>query len=288
MRMMLPIFFFMLFCSMLPATQAQLDLQNPDDYLQAFMKTRGSLDSTANVVYYWSGEVYSYIPGQKQQRLFLFEGFSVSGTVPVTDGFELLTREAAFYEDPKTGAILESWDDPSTKQKVDVVQIWNDPVNQDITMPPEYKSYTSKALPSTDLGDQIVFYLDVFPFYPSPLPREKYPLYSQSDTYQAAELFQFFVNKQSLLDPKIQSAPVSLSWTRFSPWMPFMQMGEQPGNLLFVCRGKKLENGYTDLPQKLQTYVQKHHPEFSTPPLTFTEPNETSWTYFLKHLKQQK
>ncbi len=267
-------------------TPSKLDLNNPDQYLDAFMKTRGSLDGTP-VVYHWTGEVYSFIPGQAKKSLFRFEGFNIAKTNKVEGGYELLTREAAFYEDLKTGEIIETWNNPFTQKDVNVVQIWNDPVNQDISFPPEYKSYMKKILPSEDLGDMMVFYMDIFPFYDSPLPRAKYPQYSQNDKYQAAELFQFFVNKSDVLDLKTASAPAYISWTRFSPWMPFMEMGDAPGNLMFVCRGKKLENGFNDMPFKIKEYVKAKHPEYMNPPDTFTEPNETSWTYFKKLIDQK-
>jgi hypothetical protein len=267
-------------------TSSKLDLNNPDQYLEAFMKTRGSLDGTP-VVYYWSGEVYSFVPGEEKKRLFHFEGFNIGKVNKVQDGYELLTREAAFYEDPKTGDILETWNNPFTQQDVNVVHVWNDPVNQDMSFPPEYKSYLKKFLPSEDLGDMIAFYLDIFPYYESPLPRAEYPKYSQNDTYQAAELFQFFVKKSDLLNLKTVSAPAYISWTRFSPWMPFMEMSDAPGNLMFACRGKKLENGFADLPFKIKEYVKAKHPEYMNPPDTFTEPNETSWTYFKKLLDKK-
>ncbi|HNX00697.1 MAG TPA: DUF1838 family protein [Candidatus Cloacimonadota bacterium] len=267
-------------------TPSTLDLNNPDQYLTAFMKTRGSLDGKP-VVYYWSGEVYSFVPGQEKQMLFNFEGFNIGKLNKVENGYELLTREAAFYENPKTGDILENWDNPLNGKAVDVVHVWNDPVNQDMSFPPEYKSYIKQFLPSDDLGDMVVFYLDIFPFYDSPLPRAKYPQYSQSDKYQAAELFQFFVDKGKLLDLNTVSVPAYISWTRFSPWMPFMEMGDAPGNLMFVCRGKKLEHGFDDLPFKIKEYVKSKHPEYQNPPDTFTEPNETSWTYFKKLLEKK-
>jgi hypothetical protein len=267
-------------------TPSKLDLNNPDQYLAAFMKTRGNLDGSP-VVYYWSGEVYSFIPGQKHEKLFHFEGFSVAKVNKVEDGYELLTREAAFYEDPKTDQIVETWYNPFIRKDVNVVHVWNDPVNQDMSFPPEYKAYIKKVLPSEDLGDMMCFYMDIFPFYNSPLPRAQYPQYSQSDKYQAAELFQFFVNKAELLDLNTTSAKAYISWTRLSPWMPFMEMGDAPGNLMFVCRGKKLENGFNDLPLKIKDYVKAKHPEYMDPPDKFSEPNETSWTYFKKLLEKK-
>ncbi len=271
---------------MLSGLYAQtLDLSKPQDYLNAFTKVRGDAKG-GETLFYWTGTVYSFIPGEKRMELFGFEGFNLARTVPGENGFSLLTREAAFFTDHRSGQILETWRNPITNKEIPVVHIWNDPVNQDMNFEPDMLPYIHQILPSTDLGEELVFNLEIFPFYPSPLPVKEYGEFSQSDTYQAAEFFQFFVDKEDLSNAKLSTVPVSISWSRISPWMPFMRMGDRPGNLVFVCRGRKLEGGFKALPQKIQDYVLKTKPEFASPPTEWSEPNETSWTYFRKLLEQ--
>lgn len=255
--------------------------QTDKEYLDDFMRVRGDA-SGKEVVYHWTGTVYSYVPNEKKRELFRFEGFNIARTVVKENGFELLTREAAFYIDPQTGKILETWKNPFTNQSVPVVQIWNDPVNQDLTFEAEYLPYIRKILPATDLGDVIAYNNDIFPFYESPMPRKDYGEFSQSDTYQSAEFFQFFVSKADLAKKELSSVPATISWTRISPWMPFMRMGDRVGNLVFVCRGSKLADGYQGLPKQIRDYVEANKPEFNSAPTEFLTPNETSWTFFKK------
>ncbi len=259
----------------------EMDLSDPNQYFQTFLKTRGD-SSGAEVVFHWTGTVYSFVPGERRRELFLFEGFNIAKTIVKDDGFELLTREAAFFKDPRTGAILETWRNPFTDTDVPVVQIWNDPVNQDISISEEYLPYVHRMLPSEDLGDQISFYLDIFPFYPSPLPRREFSEFSQNDLYQAAEFFQFFVSKSDIANPDLTTLPTNITWTRISPWMPFMRMGDREGQLVFVCRGQKLPGGWNDIPSHIRSYVEASNPHYSTAPQEYSEPNETSWTYFRK------
>jgi hypothetical protein len=266
----------------LPLGLESVDLSSPDEYLDVFMKVRGDASGAASV-YHWTGKVYSFIPGEKRMELFGFEGFNISRTVQDEIGFQLLTREAAFFTDYRTGEILEQWRNPFTSATIPVVHIWNDPVNQDMSFEPSMLPYVHQIFPSTDLGNSLVFHMEIFPFYTSPLPRKEYPEYSQSDTYQAAEFFQFFVDKDDL-DRKL-SIPADISWTRISPWMPFMKMGDRAGNLLFVCRGTKLEGGFAALPKHIKDYVMAHKPEFSDAPQTWSEPNQTSWTFFKQLLE---
>ncbi len=273
---------FLLILILLPILLGAVD--TPDqEYLNDFMRVRGDA-SGADVVYHWTGTVYSYIPGQRRVELFKFEGFNVARTEVQENGFYLLTREAAFFQHPQSGEILENWRNPFTGKTIPVLQIWNDPVNQNITFEANMMPYIRKMLPSTDLGSQLVFNQEIFPFYDNPMSRKEYGDYVQSDIYQSAEFFQFFVDKSELADRSLTSVPATISWTRISPWMPFMQMGDREGNLVFVCRGRKLPGGYADLPLNIRDYVQSRHPEYASAPTEFLEPNETSWTYFKKML----
>ncbi len=272
-----------LIASCLAATT--IDLANPVDYLNTFMRTRGD-SSGKEVVFHWTGTVYSFIPGERRRELFLFEGFNVARTIVKDGGFELLTREAAFFIDPRTGKILEEWRNPFTDTIIPVIQIWNDPVNQDITFTEDYLPYIHRILPSEDLGNQIAFYMDLFPYYPSPLPRREFSEFSQADTYQAAEFFHFFISKSDVANSELSTLPTNITWTRISPWMPFMRMGDREGNLVFVCRGRKLPAGWDDMPQHIKSYVETHNPHYKNAPQEYSEPNETSWTYFRKLWEQ--
>ena len=267
--------------TLLPLTAEEFDVADPQKYLDAFTRMRGD-SKGGETLFYWSGTVYSWIPGEKRRELFGFEGFNIARTIPGEAGFKLLTREAAFFMDHQSGEILETWRNPFTNAEVPVIHIWNDPVNQDMEFGAEMLPYIHKMIPGTDLGDELAFYMDIFPFYNSPLPRKDFAEYSQNDMYQAAEFFQFFVNKSDLANMSLSTVPTTITWNRISPWMPFMKMGDRPGNLVFVCRGQKLMGGFDALPEHIKSYVLAKHPEFAHAPTEWTEPNETSWTYFRK------
>ncbi|GCE51027.1 uncharacterized protein DUF1838 [Thermosporothrix hazakensis] len=259
-------------------------MNNPEQMLTHFVKLRGSLKQE-DVVFYWSGSIYGMIPGVQNKPLFRFEGYNISRFVPVEGGYQHLSREVSVYEDPRTGEILERWQNPFTEQEVRVVHVWNDPVNQEMLLNGPRGPFT---VPVTPVGDDIQCWnLDIFLTYPSPLSRKDYPQYSQNDLYQGAELFQFYVKTSDLENEDLPSVPCHLSWTRIGPWLPWMEMADRPGNLVYQCRGYKLANGYADLPSHLRAYVEQHEPQYKEAPRTFTRPNETSWTYFKKLLAQQ-
>ncbi|MFG2983569.1 DUF1838 family protein [Streptomyces sp. NPDC048258] len=238
----------------------------PAELLHAFARTRASLDGE-EVTFWWSGDVHSWSPGEAYQRLFGFEGLNVARLVTDEDGggYQLLSREAAFYLDPRTREIMESWGGKP------VVHVWNDPANQ---------KWRPFPVPVTELGDQVCFSLEIPLAYPSPLPVEEYPDNSADDTYRALELFQFFA-PATALTTEAPSVPSTMSWTRMSPWLPWMEQGGRPGGLTFHCRGRKL-GSYAEVPERTRAYIAARHPEFAHAPDKWTEPNETSWTYFRK------
>ncbi|MCY0954216.1 DUF1838 family protein [Streptomyces sp. H27-S2] len=255
----------------------------PSELLRAFVRTRASLDG-AEVFFWWTGDVYSWAPGEPYRRLFGFEGINAARLTEdeETGGFRLLTREAAFYLDPLSREILETWEDKP------VIHVWNDPANQKLRPFP---------IPVTTLGDQVCFSLEIPLAYPSPLPVAEFPANSADDTYRALELFQFFA-PASVLDADADGAagagaaagaaavsvPATMSWMRMSPYLPWMERGQRPGGLAFHCRGRKLDS-YAEVPERTRAYIAAHHPEYAHAPEKWTEPNESSWTYFRKLAK---
>ncbi|APU38844.1 DUF1838 family protein [Streptomyces sp. TN58] len=236
----------------------------PAELLDAFARTRARLDG-GEVTYWWTGDVHSWAPGEPYRRLFGFEGLNVSRLAADGEGggYRLLSREAAFYLDPVTREIMETW------QGKPVVHVWNDPANQ---------KWRPFPIPVTELGDQICFSLEIPLAYPSPLKVEQYPDHSADDTYRALELFQFFAPATVLGTDRV-SVPATMSWTRMSPWLPWMEQGARPGGLVFHCRGRKLDS-YEQVPERTRAYIAGHHPRFARAPRKWSEPNETSWTYF--------
>lgn len=245
--------------------------------LTALAKARASTDGNDTTTW-WVGDVYTWGPGETNKHVFGFEGLNVARMVAVDGGYEMLARECAFYLDPRSRAILSGWDNPITEAPVEVVHIWNDPVNQRWLLDGPRGPF---RIPVTQLGDRVCFNMDIPLAYPSPLPTAKFPENSADDTYRALELFQFYAPIAPLLSETSTNVECELSWMRMSPWLPWMKMGDRPGGLVFHCRGRKLES-YSQVPVRTRDYIAANKAEYATAPRTWSEPNETSWTYFRK------
>ncbi|MBK8056129.1 MAG: DUF1838 family protein [Saprospiraceae bacterium] len=264
-------------------TEKQLDLSNPADNLDAFVKMRASLDTNEVTVYYWTGRIYSYIDGERGKPLFDLEAMNIAIIKKDGNDYKMLTREAAIYRDINTGKIIEKWYNPFISDTVDVVHVWNDPVNQTYALKGRFGDW---GVPYKKMGNgRVAMYSDIFLMYPSPLPVKDFPENSRSDQYQAAELFQFFLDEKQLLNPKTKNIYSEVGWTRVSDFLPWMRMGSKPGNLVYQCRGFKTNGGFETIPEEFRSYILKHKPEFAAPPKTYATPNMTSWKYF-KELKK--
>ncbi|WP_157245712.1 DUF1838 family protein [Nonomuraea typhae] len=227
-----------------------------------FIRVRASADG-AETISWWTGDVYGWQDDDGPHHLFGFEGVNVARAIADESGWQLLTREAAAYLDPKTREILGTWDNPFTGAEVEVQHVFNDPVNQRLGAYP---------VPTTRVGGQVVYNVDIRLAYPSPLKVSEFPDNSASDTYRAMELFQFFAREEDV-DSAAANVPSHFSWCRVSPWLPWMAMAQRPGGLVYHVRGAKVER----VPERLAEHVGEH---FLRAPSQWTSPNMSSWSAF--------
>lgn len=263
-------------------TSLNLDLDKAEDNLTAFVKVRGSLNDGEEVIYYANGKIYGFVEGERDKPLMGFEMYNIGKYVKTGENsYNLLTNEVLLYTDLKTGEVLEKFENPYTKETVDVLHVWNSPVNQKAVLEGKYGKW---GVNYNKLGDDMIcMNADIFLAYPSPLKMAEYPKNSQSDLYEAAELFQFFFSEKELNDPNDKSTECTISWTRLGPWLPWLEMGQRQGKMVYQGAGYKLmETDYDKMPKVLTDYVMKNKPEYRNAPKEYSSPNETSWTYFKK------
>lgn len=268
--------------AMTKAPSLNLDLDKAEDNLKAFIKVRGSLNEDEEVIYYANGTIYGFVNGERDKPLMGYEMYNIGRNIKTgPHEYQLLTNEVLLYTDLKTGEVLDTYQNPYTEEEVDVLHVWNSPVNQEQKLNGKYGPW---GVNHNKVGDDMIcMNADVFLAYPSPLSMEEYPDNSQSDLYEASELFQFFFSEKDLNNPEINSVDATISWTRLGPWLPWMRMGQRQGLLVYQGAGYKLmEKDFNKMPAVLREYVMAHKPEYRHAPKTFTTPNETSWTYFKK------
>ena len=264
----------------LPA-QAAFDPNDPADSLSINRKVQCSLKDGEAVTYTWTGNLYSRRQGERDKLLFKIEGMNVRACTSVEDaergaGYKLVSREIMLYLDPKTEAVLATWDNPWTGETVDVLHVANDPVN--------FTSYATgrDGSPSTwsgiVVGDQWRTNFQVPLWYPNPLASDYQA--EIGGTYHATEMFNFFGTTRDLFNERRDSADVHVGWVRVSDWLPWMKMNGREGILYVHAAGQKLDS-WDQLSDRMKNEIRTHYPDYvGPPPADDMRRNETSWMYY--------
>lgn len=247
------------------ATEMTLDLDAAEDNLKALIKLQADL-SGADAIGGFSGEVWGWVPGEGNRRLFRSYGIGASHVERVDNGWRFYHREVMYYLDPETGEIINDWVNPYTGQRVEVMHILNDPVHRFYAIS---GGPFAAPWPYTVVGDDLVFRISVFSFRDSVMPRVDYPLHSANDKYQASELWMMNGRVSEVMNPDITSASCVTSWSRVGQWLPFMEMGNRPGIMVYHSDSYKLLNGLDGIPANIRAYTEKHHPKYLESPQTW-------------------
>jgi hypothetical protein len=252
----------------------KIDLNDPTQRLETYIRVVGDT-SGKPVAEYAMATVYGYVPGERPRALFRLEVVGIGRFEKVEGGYQRLHREIGFYTDLKSGEPLERWFNPWLQREVEVIPIQNDPVNRRFTV-------QSSNFNVMEDGDDVVFYREVPLRYPNVLDRANYPLQSSGDFYEAMEMFNTFAHRRDIDNRKLTSVPATGSWSRFGPWLPWMEMGVHQGQLIYHSRSIKPANGIEGVPKRLRDLIARENPKYLVPPEKLVTPDETSWTYFKK------
>ena len=256
-------------------------------HLKAQRKIICSTVDDKPIVYWWYGRMYSRVQGEKDRLLFRVEGMNIRACTSIKDsekgnGFRMVSRELLFYQDPKTGEIMDEWENPWTGETLQVLHVANDPVNwgnfyeiDSNGNPFEMRSFNTHE---DDWWDTTTIPL----FYKNPLGGDFQEYVG--GTYHATEMFNTTGSISDLTDDYKDTAKVGIGWERISYCLPWMKMNGKNGIVYFHTFGKKLDD-YNDLPQSMKDVIKNEYPKYdSPPPTTDQRRNETSWTYFKKML----
>ena len=256
-------------------------------HLEAQRKIICSTVDDKPIVYWWYGRMYSRVQGEKDRLLFRVEGMNIRACTSIEDsergnGFRMVSRELLFYQDPKTGEIMDEWENPWTGETLQVLHVANDPVNwgnfyeiDSNGNPFEMRSFNTH---DDDWWDTTTIPL----FYKNPLAGDFQEYVG--GTYHATEMFNTTGSIKDLTDDYKDTAKVGIGWERISYWLPWMKMNGKNGIVYFHTFGKKLDD-YNDLPQSMKDVIKNEYPKYDSPPPTNDQRrNETSWTYFKKML----
>jgi hypothetical protein len=274
-------------------------LDTPAGMLETYIKLSGDI-SGKNYGGWYSGHAFAVMPGKMIQPLVGFTGFGLGSDRRQPDGsFHHMWKEVGFYTDLKTGEVLENWINPVNGLTCEVMPIHNRSVNMAFATTRPDMSRLEKAgggimdpnfahagdpgrpygLPYTIIGDQLSVFADSVGEVPNPLDPAIWKRESNGRMISVGEFFMLTGSLRAALDPAVTNVPVTGSWTRIGPYLPWMLMGSTPGHLFYRSATKKI-SGPEQLPAKLVAYAQAKYPEFLHFPTDYSLPMESSWEVF--------
>lgn len=241
----------------------------------------------------WEGRAYSRVPGEKDRHLFNVIGINTRQCSVKEDdtrgrGFRSVSREVMFYLDPETNEIMDVWTNPWSGQEVPVVHVANDPVNMRAYSYEKDESGKSTArVAMRKYGEVMVSSAEIPLFYSNPLGSE-FQAYI-GGAYHAMEIFNTYYKAAEIENSKIAALTQSnISWSRVAQWLPWMQMGDRAGIMVFNATGFSTFDEEEIWPA-LKAAIQERYPTYMTPPpLDDPRPNETSWTVFKTFMKDKE
>ena len=273
-----------------PSFLTTLDYKNPEWNRDTYARLDADLDPTKEKVGWLKGKVFGVRPNEPIRELFVMEGFSVTRTKQLEDGsIRRLLREVVFYKDIDTGEILKTWHNPYTDEDVRVVPIANDPYNFTISsylnIPNAYEdTEAGKEKPKIPFlldwtdgpNDTIILNTGINLFYPNRLQPEKWVRESAGKFNRVSEQFIYVFKKSDVTDPNKTHIPAVGSWSRITPWLPWMLMGQAEGHISYFSTFTTLPGGIDELPEDIREAARAIDPKFLSAPTEDYGPNESS------------
>ncbi len=242
----------------------KIDFKDPKWNRDTFMRIDADLNPANEKCGWLKGKAYGIRPNEKVRELFGVEGFSFVRTKRLEDGsWRRMLREIVFYRDIETGDILKTWLNPYTNEEVRVVPIANDPYNFTIGEfrpdPPSYGGLNKEKRPkrpflldwSEGPNDTLILSSDIHLMYPNALQPDKWVRESSGKMNRVSELFRYVVDRADVENPNITSLPVQGTWSRVTPWFPWMLMGQAPGHMSYFTSFATIPDGVKGLPDDL-------------------------------------
>lgn len=280
-----------------PSFVTKIDFKDPKWNRDTFARLDMDLDPTKQKIGWFRGNVYGVRDNEPVRPLFVLDGFSFVRSKQLEDGsWRRMLREIGFYRDIKTGEILKTWHNPYTNEDVKVVPIANDPFNFTIgefqPEPPSYGGLNKEKPPKRPFlldwregpDDTIILTTDIHLFYPSALQPDKWPRESAGTFNRVSEMFTYVVKRKDVENAALTHVPCVGSWSRITPWLPWMLMGQAPGHISYFCSFGAY-NSIDQIPADLAAAARAMDPKWLAAPDSDYGPSLSSLENFAREQK---
>lgn len=257
-------------------TRTALNLDTPADNVRAYLKMRASIE-TQDVYYSFSGRLDVAVANEPIRPIVNVDTLILRRTERIGELAWFVTDwEASFYRDlEKNEPIIDSEIvNPATGENVRPLAYTEGPVRFRFTDREPRIVNTRDPLPDTGKpfhydyrvrGDELFMTKSSYFAVPHFLDVATFPRASSGP--------KLFVSSHSTLsalladveNPKMASVPTTFSYTALSGWLPWMQMGQTPGHVVWAEAGCKVFD-MADVPAQQLAVVRQLHPQWFTRP----------------------
>jgi Protein of unknown function (DUF1838) len=218
------------------ARARKLDWSNPDDRFRAYLKMRGALDEQL-VISYISGSYFGVV-GAEVTPLWDVIGVTFARYRRRADGsYDGVTGEIAHFLDPVTGEAPGAFLNPYTGKTVTDPRT-NLPPSR-IVLTPSLHMEVPRMPPGATMehdirapevrGDDVWF---------TELTRVAMQIPGGATPFRYNEVITMHARVADLENPALSRVPCEASFTNIVGWRPWMEMGDHPGHLTAVGKGK--------------------------------------------------
>ena len=268
--------------------ESSINFEDPAQNLTSFVRMAGDIDPNKETVGWFGGTIFSVIGDEKLKPLVDIEGIGVMRVAPQANGnYRMFNRELAFYKDPQTKDFIDVWRNPITREECEVSPTHNAVVNAEVA--PIIKQDFDGTIveipfnpPWQILEDSVLSTFEIHTAFPNPLDPDIWKKESTGPISRISEVFQRSIPLTQLNDQSLTSVDYVGTWTRISPWLPWMLMGQREGHVLYRTFTKKL-SGIDSLPRPLRALTEERFPEYLKAPgdETWGQPNDSSFTTYM-------
>ena len=265
-----------------------LDLRTGKGNQLAYARLQGDLDYGKQKYFWFKGYAYGVQPGKKIVDLCGTSGFGVIRLQGMPDGsIRRMCREVIVYTDLQSGEVLEDWKNPLTGETVRAVHVDNDPFNYVIEdrfpEPPHFGGLNKEKpprvpfiLPWFQHGDMLEMEIHIHLAYPNALQPDKWPRESSGPIAQVSEFFAHHVKAEDMQNPKLTTLDYTGTWNRITPWLPWMLMGQAPGQCQYACFMGNTRDLEQVLDRPVLDYCHKHYEKYFEAPTVWSDDRSLS------------
>jgi hypothetical protein len=246
----------------LPSTAQAADLpdiESPEGNLRNLLRMSASLDPE-DCPWYYNGTIFAIVGEEAPRPIMTFQGMEMYWAQKVEEGrYRFTGNTVSFMTDVESGDWLRQMKNPYTGKTVDVpaaVQGGNPKRGFNYTVDGVEPSWAADKIEDKPLklwwtaaGNYVWLHNETV--YPPGLPSPR----KQRQTN--------FALREHFVDPSLRKIPATFSATFFSPWPHWMEMGDQPGHVIWHASGAKLDS-IDDLPPTYKARLLAEHPDRTT------------------------